>query len=499
MLSLIPTLLLSLSPIQETPTQAVAVDDVTEQRPPNVILFVADDLGWGEVGAYGQTLIRTPHLDRLAEDGLRFTHGYSGSPVCAPSRCVLLTGRHTGRSVVRNNWEQGGWGPDQDEGQYPLPTGTPTLSAFLAERGYATGVFGKWGLGGPYSTGAPEHQGFEASMVVNCQREAHNFYPPHLWSNGLKHPLPGNEWFSAHQRLEEPLEDPAEYAERYVGTTYSTDVMLESALSFLDAHADEPFFLYYPSPLPHVALQVPDEYVEAYPERWDELTGPYLGQKGYLPHPRPRAAYAGMITRLDAELGALLERLDDLGLADDTIVIATSDNGPTYAGGVDYDFFHSAAHLRGLKGSVYEGGIRVPTIVRWPGRVEPGAVTDVPVHFADYAATIADATGFEWTEETEGTSFLPTLTGEGLQQAREPMYWELGPRQALIAGRWKLVRTDLRTEEPKVELFDLRSDPSETTDLSEQRPEILELMLDLARGIRTPSEPFPEERLDLGE
>lgn len=474
-----------------------AVDE--PRRPPNVVLFLADDLGYGEVGVYGQSLIRTPNWDRLAAEGMRFTRGYSGSPVCAPSRCSLLTGRHTGRSIVRNNWEGGGWDRDAVEGQYPLPEDVPILSEFLAERGYATGVFGKWGLGGTHTDGAPQLQGFDRSVVVNCQRVAHNFYPTHLWSDGERLPLEGNEWFSAHQRIEAPLEDPAEYSARFTGQTYAPDVMLEAALEFLDDHADEPFFLYFPTPLPHVALQVPDEEVQAYPEEWDAETGPYLGQKGYLPHPRPRAAYAAMISRQDAELGALLDRLDALGLADDTLVIATSDNGPTYAGGVDYDFFDSAGGLRGLKGSVYEGGLRVPTIARWPGRIEPASSSDQPVYFADYAETIADAVGADWQAESDGISFLPTLLQDGVQRPHPYMYWELGRRQALISGDWKLVRTDLDKDQPIIELFDLARDPGEAIDLSQAQPEILKLLLGLARGARTVSEPFPIARLDAGE
>ncbi|QDU66419.1 arylsulfatase [Engelhardtia mirabilis] len=477
-------------------------DAAEPRRSPNVVLFMADDLGWGEVGAYGQTKIRTPAMDRVADEGMRFTRAYSGSPVCAPSRCTLLGGLHTGHSIVRNNWEGGGWGRDAVEGQYPLPEGTPSLQSTLRAAGWATGGMGKWGLGGPGTSGAPELQGFDHFLGVLCQRVAHNFYPTHLWSDGERLDLVGNEWFSAHQKIDAPLEDEAEYARRYTGTTYATEPMIDAALEFVRAHREQPFFLYYPTPLPHVALQVPEPYVDAYPREWDTEAaggGPYLGQDGYLPHPRPRAAYAGMISRADEELGRILDLLDELELAGDTIVIVTSDNGPTYAGGVDHEFFDSAGGLRGLKGSLYEGGIRVPFMVRWPGQVAAGSASDQPLYFPDVAPTVAALVGIDWSAATDGVSVAPTLLGQGVQQPRDYMYWEHGPKQALIAGPWKLLRTELRSPSPTVELYRLDRDPSESTDLAESEPQVRELLLGLLRGAHVPSQPFPLPLADDGQ
>ena len=266
--------------------------------PPNIVFILADDLGYGEVGCFGQEKIKTPHIDSLAKEGVRLTEHYSGSPVCASSRCVLLTGLHTGHAEIRNNREVGGWGQDEPEGQLPLSAGTNTISSSLQKNGYVTGAFGKWGLGGPESDGHPNKQGFDTFYGYLCQRVAHNYYPTHLWNNQTKEMLEGNGvWFAAHEKLDAP---PETY-ERFAAGTYAPDRILEEAVDFIDAHAKEPFFLYFASTIPHLALQIPDEELGAYPKSWD--TEPYLGDKGYLPHPRPRAAYAAMITRFDAEVG----------------------------------------------------------------------------------------------------------------------------------------------------------------------------------------------------
>lgn len=463
------------------------------RRAPNIVLIVADDLGWGELGCYGQERIATPRIDALSAQGLRFTQFYSGSAVCAPSRCVLLTGRHTGNAIVRNNRESGGWGPDEPEGQYPLPAGTPSLARTLQQAGYATAAIGKWGLGGPGSTGAPNDQGFDLFFGYLCQRVAHNYYPTHLWRNADKLPLEGHEYFAAHQQLSEALLDEAEYEARYAARHYAPDLMLDEALAFVRASAERPFFLYYASPIPHVALQVPAAELEAYPAEWD--TEPYLGQRGYLPHPSPRRAYAAMISHLDADVGRLVDLVDELGLSEDTLFLVTSDNGPTYNGGTDAEFFASAAGLRGLKGSLYEGGLRVPLVARWPGRVPAGSTSAHVAGFQDLLPTLVELGSATHAAPTDGQSFAQHLFGHA---APEPsvLYWELGQRQALRAGRWKALRTRLGQQDLTVEVYDLERDPAETSDLASADPERTRLLASWLDRLHTSSETFPIPALD---
>jgi len=469
-------------------------DPVQTERPRNVVIFLADDLGYSELGCYGQELIRTPNIDRLAAGGMRFTQHYSGSPVCAPSRCVLMTGYHTGHSIVRNNWEGGGWEQGAPEGQYPLPEGTPTLARSLQEAGWATGAVGKWGLGGPETSGHPNAQGFDLFHGYLCQRIAHNYYPTHLWLNEEKDLLEGNEWFRSHQKLEEPLEGDDAYYERYSAGSYAPDVMTETALGFIKESAEKPFFMYFASTIPHVSLQAPREDVESYPTEWDEA--PYLGQKGYLPHPSPRRAYAAMVSHLDRDVGRVLDLLEELGIADETLVIFTSDNGPTFNGGSDSTFFDSAHGMRGLKCSVHEGGIRVPFIARWPGHIEAGSTSDHVSAFQDILPTVLELTGQAPHEGIDGISLASTLTGRGEQAEHELLYWEYGNQQALRAGDWKAVRKKLKQGDKSIEIYDLASDPAETTNLSGERPEVLARMEALLEESRFPSEVFPIPTLD---
>ncbi len=464
--------------------------------PPNLIYILADDLGWGELGSYGQQHIRTPHLDRLAAEGLRFTRHYSGSPVCAPSRCTLLTGRHTGQALIRDNDEMGErgdvWNDPTLEGQRPLAEGAVTLGHVLQRAGYVTAAIGKWGLGWTGSSGDPNRQGFDHFYGYICQRVAHNYYPTHLWRNGRKEPL-DNDAFRAHQRLPEDADpsDPAVYA-AYAGRDYAVDRMAEDALAFVREHADERFFLYVPSPIPHVALQIPAadlaEYDGAFPET------PYVGAQGYLPHPAPRAAYAAMITRLDRDVGRLLDLLDELDLADETLVVFSSDNGPTWAGGADREFFASSGGLRAGKATLYEGGVRVPMIARWPGVIAPGTTTDHVSAFWDVLPTFAELAGSDPTElpEHDGISFAPTLLGSGDQPAHELLYWEHARRmQAVLFGNWKAVRP--KPDAP-VQLYDLAADPDESDDLAAARPEVAAHAVELMQTARTPSESFPLQR-----
>lgn len=473
-----------------SPRDESAAASTSGRRPPNVVLIVADDLGFGELGSYGQTKIRTPHLDRLAEEGVRFTQHYSGSPVCASARCVLLTGKHTGHAYVRTNHEMEGFGEGKLEGQLPLPAGTTTIATLLQGRGYRTGAIGKWGLGGPNTCGHPNRQGFDFFYGYLCQREAHNYYPTHLWKNETRDIL-ANHPFSPYHRLEKAPDDPKAY-ESFRGEVYAPDRMTEEALGFIRRASEHPFFLYLPFTIPHVALQVPGDSLAEYEGRFPEK--PYLGEKGYLPHPTPRAAYAAMITRMDREIGKVLALLDELELGDDTIVFVTSDNGPTYAGGADAEFFESAGGLRGLKGELYEGGIRVPLIARWRGKIAPGRTSDHVSGFQDFLPTLAEIAGIagaEVPEDIDGVSFLPVLLGTGEPKEHEFLYWEYhagGGSQAVRMGNWKAVRRNIHKDPgAPTELYDLAKDPTESTDVAATEPEVIErVRAALATRTRSP-------------
>ena len=463
---------------------------------PNIVLIVADDLGYGELGSYGQERIRTPELDRLAAEGMRFTRHYSGSPVCAPSRATLLTGLHTGHAVVRDNDEMNErgdvWGDTLIEGNHPLPAETYTIGRMLQDAGYVTAAIGKWGLGGPGDSGEPNLQGFDHWYGYMCQREAHNYYPTHLWRNGVRETLPGNPPFRAHQRLPADVDpdDPRSY-DGYSGQTYAMDVMVEDAVSFVRENADQPFFLYLPFPVPHVALQVPDESVAEYEGEFQEA--PYPGDRGYLPHRTPRAAYAAMITRMDEGIGQVLRTLEEVGVAENTVVIFTSDNGPTFNGGTDSGFFESTGGLRGLKTMLYEGGIRVPLIVRWPGAVAPGSTSDHVSAFWDFMPTLADISGAPAPPETDGLSMVPSLTGSpAAQSEHERLYWEYHGGQALLSGRWKAVRSD---PESALELYDLAADPAESADVAASHPDVVVRLSEDLDSAREPSAFFPLDRM----
>ncbi|MGE3175080.1 MAG: arylsulfatase [Planctomycetota bacterium] len=432
-------------------------------RPPNIVYILADDLGYGELGCYGQQRIRTTNLDRLAAQGMRFTQHYSGAPVCAPSRCVLMTGRHSGHATIRDNQEH------RPEGQAPIAAADVTIAEVLRGHGYRSGAFGKWGLGFPGGEGDPLRQGFDRFFGYNCQRQAHNFYPRYLWSDDRKVELEGNDRGAT-------------------GAQYAHDVITAQAIEFVRAHRDAPFFLFVPFTLPHLALQVPEESLAEYRGRWPET--PYEG-KSYLPHPTPRACYAAMITHLDKNAGQLLDELDALGLAADTLVVFSSDNGPTHLNPqVDVEFFGSAGGLRGLKGSVYEGGIRVPMIARWPGRIAPGTVTDHVSAFQDVLPTLAALAGAEPPADCDGISFAPILRGEPTAQAEHAeLLWDFpgyGGQLAMRAGDWKAVRRGLRKDpDAPIELYDLAADPGEQRDAAADHPERAAAMAARMVALRT--------------
>jgi arylsulfatase A-like enzyme len=462
---------------------------VSEEQLPNVIFIMADDLGYGEVGSYGQTKIQTPNLDRLAAQGMRFTQFYSGNPVCAPSRATLLRGRHTGHTYVRSNYELGGFRDEEEHGQLPLRPGTKTIGTMLQRAGYATGVIGKWGLGGPASTGLPSKQGFDFFYGYLDQKQAHNHYPTHLWKRtdqGMVWDTLSNDYFFPHQRLDSVPQDHSAYTQ-YQGADYAPDLMHEKSLDYIRKRQKEPFFLYLAYTIPHVSLQVPDAELSQY----DFEDAPYLGQAGYLPHPQPLEAYAGMISRMDRYVGEVVDLLDDLGLAENTLLIFTSDNGPTYAGGVDYAFFDSNGPLRGLKGSTYEGGIRVPFVARWPGRIAPGTTSDQIGALWDVLPTLAEVTGATPPDRLDGVSLLPAMLEEEPLSERPPLYWEYfglcEGQQALRMGRWKAVRFGVHAnQEAQVELYDLEIDPGEQHNVAAQHPEVVRRLWQQMQQAHTP-------------
>jgi arylsulfatase A len=466
---------------------------------PNVIFILADDLGYGDLGCYGQTKIRTPNLDRLASQGMRFTQHYAGNAVCAPSRCVLMTGKHPGHAFIRDNRET------KPEGQYPIPAETITLAKVFKQQGYATGAFGKWGLGGPGSTGEPLKQGFDRFFGYNCQRVAHNYYPTYLWDDGHRIQL-NNPDFSAHQKLPADADpkDPASYA-RYTGKDYAPDLIMEQARRFVRDHKGDPFFLYVPTTVPHLALQVPEDSVVEYRGKWPDP--PYDGSRDYLPNFSPRAAYAAMITRMDREIGRLLDVVTELGLDQNTIVIFTSDNGPLYdqLGGTDADFFQSAGPLRGYKGSLYEGGYREPLIVRWPGRIAAGGTSERVTGFEDWMPTLLELTGAgaATPHDIDGISFAATLRGQ-VQPERPFFYREFpgyGGQQSIRVGDWVAIRQKLSATKAnpkpvvKTELYNLKEDLGEKKDVAAEHPDIVERMERLMSEQHTPSKVFPIKAL----
>ncbi|MDF1800667.1 MAG: arylsulfatase [Planctomycetota bacterium] len=465
--------------------------------PPNIVYILADDLGYGEVGAYGQDKIRTPHIDRLAAGGMRFTQHYSGAPVCAPSRCVLLTGRDLAHAEIRGNKEV------QPEGQHPISAGLVTIPELLKTAGYHTAAMGKWGLGPVGSSGDPNAQGFDLFFGYNCQRQAHTYYPDHLWRNGVMVPLP-NDDIPGHAKLAEA--PAAEAYGAYYGDAYAPDLMMTECEAYLRSVApgakagDQPFFLYLPFVEPHLAMQPPAELVATYPAEWDEA--PYLGTRGYTPHPRPRAGYAAMITDLDQHVGDVVRLLEELGLAENTLVIFSSDNGPTHdVGGVDTTFFDSAGGLRGRKGSVYEGGLRVPMIASWPGRIEPGSTTDHVSAFQDVLPTLCEVASVTELPPTEGISYLPTLLQTGDQASHGYLAWEFfgyGGQKAVRMGDWKAVRRETRRDSPgAIELYDLGSDPAESLDVAADHPEVVAEAERLFREARLTNPTFPQPLYDV--
>lgn len=440
---------------------------------PNIIYIYADDLGYGELGSYGQQKIKTPHLDRLAAEGLRFTQHYTSAPVCAPARAMLMTGKHSGHSPIRGNYELGGFPDSAERGQLPLPKGSFTVAHLLKRAGYTTALFGKWGLGMAFNGGSPLQHGFDYYYGYLDQKQAHNYYPTHLWENDRWDTL--NQPFIDVYRKLNPAKATDSDFEYFKGKDYAPQKMTEKALAFLDQHKNKPFFLYMPYTLPHLSLQVPDEWVNQYVGTFEEK--PYFGAKGYAAHKYPRSAYAAMITCLDAQVGIIMEKVKQLGLEGNTLIMFSSDNGATFHASVDTKFFNSGGGLRGEKTELYEGGIRMPFIVRWPGKIAAGSTSGHVSAQYDFLATMAELTG-QKVPPTDGLSFLPVLLGDtAAQQQHEYLYFEFpekGGQLAIRMGDWKGVKTGLK-KNPQApwQLFNLRTDRNETTDVAAQHPDIL--------------------------
>ncbi len=433
-------------------------------RKPNVIFILADDLGYGDPSCYGQTKFRTPHIDSLAERGMRFTQAYSGSTVCAPSRCALLTGMHMGHAAVRGNDER-----KDGEGQAPMPADTFTVAKLMKEAGYTTGIFGKWGLGYPGSASEPLKMGFDRFYGYNCQRLAHSYYPEYLWSDGKREMLDGN---AGGKR-----------------GTYAPELIHAQAIEFIRENKDRPFFCYYAAVQPHADMVAPEEYMARF-------RGKYLPEKAhadgyYMDQPEAHAAFVAMVTVLDDHVGGVMAELDKLGIADDTLVIFSSDNGPHQEGGADPDYFNSNGVLKGYKRDLYEGGVRVPFIATWPGKIKAGTVSEHLCAFWDFLPTISELVEKPVPVKVDGVSFLPTLLGRDGQKPRDYLYWEFSEKKGRVAmrkGKWKAVRYNVSVDpDSPLELYDLSADPGEENNVAGGNPEVVDEMDKLMRQARVPS------------
>ncbi|MGB5667116.1 MAG: arylsulfatase [Maribacter sp.] len=484
-------------PISQEPAQAAK---------PNIIYILADDLGYAEVGAYGQERIETPNIDALAKNGMLFSQHYSSAPVCAPARYMLMTGKHAGHAFIRSNsewkergdvWDYRAMAKDSTlEGQGPMPTNTITLAHRLKEVGYTTGIIGKWGLGAPHTQSIPNEMGFDYFYGYNCQRQAHTYYPLHLYKNRNRVHL-ANDTVAPNTKLPKGADpnDPESYA-AYTLNDYSPDLMFKELTNFVDDNKEKPFFLYWATPIPHVALQAPNNWLEYYKKKFGEEET-YLGEMGYFPHQNPRAAYAAMVSYLDENIGKLVQQLKDEGIYGNTLIIFTSDNGPSYAGGADPKWFESAKPFEGEygrgKGFLYEGGIRVPMIASWHGKINPGSKSDhISTHY-DMLATFSDITGYQLPEDSDGISILPTLLSKENQEEHEFLYWEFpsyGGQVAIRMGDWKVVRQNLKDEKKAatLELYNLIEDPTETTNIADSHPEILKKAAEIFKRDRTSPE-----------
>jgi len=417
---------------------------------PNIIFIFADDLGYGDVGCYGQEKIETPNIDKLAKNGMKFTQFYSGSTVCAPSRSSFLTGLHTGHTAVRGNVSY------PPEGQTPLPDSVVTFANILQQNGYATAAFGKWGLGYIKTSGDPNKKGFDEFYGYNCQSLAHNYYPDHLWSN--------------HQRIDFEIKD----------SVYSADKIHQQAMQYLKNTGDKPFFMYLPYTIPHGEVIVPhDSIFYYYIKKFNEQPVEPKKYDGRLLGEYPHASFAAMITRLDNYVGEIVKLVKEKGIANNTLIIFTSDNGPHKEGGGDPDFFNSNGIYKGIKRDLYEGGIRVPFIAYWPGKIRSSVVYK-PAALWDMYPTFLQLAGVSVKKKIDGISMAPTLLNNGQKKQHEYFYWEFHEndgRQAVRWGKWKGIKLSVsKDSNPQIELYDLEKDPQESNNVAAQNPSVIKKM-----------------------
>lgn len=471
-------LILIFSACRQTTAEEQATQ--SDSQKPNIVYILADDLGYGDLSCYGQTKFSTPNIDRLAANGLKFTQHYSGTTVCAPSRSSLMTGLHTGHTFIRGNKGMIDEAGNRIEGQYPIPDELVTMAELLKEEGYITGAFGKWGLGGPGTEGDPNNQGFDQFYGYNCQSLAHHYYPYHLWDNQEKVMLKANAGKQKNQ--------------------YAPDLIHEQTLQFLEKNKDTSFFLFIPSVIPHAELITPDSIMDLYRGKYGKEKpykgvddGPRYRNGPYESQAEPHAAFVAMVRLLDQQVGEILDKLETLGLSENTIVMFTSDNGPHLEGGADPDFFDSNGPLKGYKRDLYEGGIRVPMIASWPGTIKAGE-TDHISAFWDILPTLMELSGAPTPENLDGLSLLPTLTGKGEQKRHDYLYWEFhekGGRQAVRMGQWKGVKYNvLKDPGAPLELYDLNQDIGEENNVAGQHPEIVAQMEEILHKARENSEIF---------
>ena len=422
---------------------------------PNIIYILADDLGYGDLGCYGQQIINTPNIDRLASEGLLFTDHYAGSTVCAPSRCCLLTGYHTGHARVRGNW---GKGPRGYGACLELREEDITVAELLKQVGYITGVFGKWSLGVKGTTGYPGKKGFDEWFGYLNQGHAHNYYTEFLWKNDTVMWLPKN---ANGQKV-----------------TYSHDLITQESLNFIKRNSEKPFFLYLAYTIPHANNEM------------GRISGDGMQVPSYDPYsdqnwPQPEKGFAAMVTRMDRDIGKIMALLKEKRIDENTIVLFSSDNGPHHEGGHDANFFKSSGPLRGTKRDLYEGGIRVPMITRWPGKIKPATKTSHVSAFWDFVPTACEIAGVNSPKNIDGISFLPTLLGEE-QKKQDYLYWEFHERktssQAIRMDDWKAVR---HSPIAPIELYDLTTDIAEGKNIAEQKPEIVDRIEEILKNVRT--------------
>jgi len=447
-----------------------------KQSQPNIIYILADDLGYGDVGCYGQKIIKTPNIDKLACEGMLFTQHYAGCTVSAPSRSSLLTGLHTGHTFIRGNKEV------EPEGQYPLPAKTYTIAEMLKQAGYVTGAFGKWGLGYPGSTGDPNNMGFDEFYGYNCQKLAHNSYPYYLWHNQSKVMLPGNEGLKKEQ--------------------YAPDLIHRQAIRFLEQNKSKRFFMYLAYTLPHAELTSPEDTIYNLYNTKIKEKQPYKGVDSgegykvgsYGTSLTPHSDFASMITRLDAYVGDIMSELKRQGLEKNTLVIFTSDNGPHREGGADPDFFDSYGPLRGVKRDMFEGGIRVPMIAFWPGTIKAGSTTDYISAFWDMMPTFKELSGCKTAIKTDGISIVPTLLSKKNQKQHKYMYWEFheqGGKIAVRMGDWKGIKLNYgKNPTGKMMLYNLKKDIHEDHDVADIYPQIVAELESVIRKARAESPVF---------